>query len=78
MDEFLGIASHELRTPLTTFSANVQIAEHWVERLQATVGDGDAALAAQVAALHGLLARAEAAATRQDRLVSDLLDVSRI
>lgn len=78
MDEFLGIASHELRTPLTTFSANVQIAERWVERIQAKVGDGDGALTAQIAALHGVLARAEAAAARQDRLVSDLLDVSRI
>jgi PAS domain S-box-containing protein len=78
MDEFLGIASHELRTPLTTFSANVQIAERWVERIQAAVEDGDRALVAQIAALQGLLARAEAAATRQNRLVSDLLDVSRI
>ena len=81
MDEFLGMASHELRTPLAIFLANVQIAARRVERLQVEleqkVGEDDT-LMAQIVALQGLLTRAEEAAVRQDRLVSDLLDVSRI
>jgi signal transduction histidine kinase len=81
MDEFLGIVSHELRTPLAIFLANVQIAGRRVERLQAGVEQRvgkDDALVAQTAAVQGLLTRAETAALRQNRLVSDLLDVSRI
>ncbi len=81
MDEFLGIVSHELRTPLATILANVQIAGRRVERLQAGVEQRvgkDDALVAQAAAVQGLLTRAETAALRQNRLVSDLLDVSRI
>lgn len=81
MDEFLGIASHELRTPLAIFLANVQIAARRVERvrteLEQKAGE-DGALTTQLVALQDLLARAEGAAMRQDRLVSDLLDVSRI
>ncbi len=81
MDEFLGIVSHELRTPLAIFLANVQIAGRRIERLQAGVEQRvgkDDALVAQIAAVQGLLTRAETAALRQNRLVSDLLDVSRI
>lgn len=81
MDEFLGIASHELRTPLAIFLANVQIAGRRMERLQAQVEQRvgkDDSLATPIAAVQGLLMRAETAALRQDRLVSDLLDVSRI
>ncbi len=81
MDEFLGIVSHELRTPLAIFLANVQIAGRRIERLQAGVEQRvgkDDALVAQIAAVQGMLTRAETAALRQNRLVSDLLDVSRI
>ena len=78
MDEFLGIASHELRTPLTSISANVQMAERNlraalpVELVASDETDGKLRLA------HLLMERTIRQVTRLDRLVGDLLDVSRI
>jgi PAS domain S-box-containing protein len=89
MDEFLGIAGHELRTPVTAFKANLQIAERRTR--QALQANGRAAAGAPsernesgsaarelLAPLLHLLERARLAAERQERLVEDLLDVSRI
>lgn len=89
MDEFLGIAGHELRTPLTTVKANLQLArrraEHIVEaqalpqapqehRPQEHRQQGrDAGVQ-----LLRMLERAAQSVERQERLVQDLLDVSRI
>ena len=77
MDEFLGIAGHELRTPITTIKANLQLAERRARQLlQPTADVGQkGSMAEQV--LH-LLERATQAAERQERLVQDLLDISRI
>ena len=78
MDEFLGIVSHELRTPLTTIKASLDLAERRITRLTA---DGDMPaqqLRDALAELQPLLTRAETATQRQNRLVSDLLDISRI
>ncbi|HUY76343.1 MAG TPA: ATP-binding protein [Ktedonobacterales bacterium] len=77
MDDFLGIASHELRTPLTTLKANLQMAERRVGRRieqaeQAALGATDAT------ALQTLISRASAAVGRQERLVGDLLEASRL
>jgi len=81
MDEFLSIASHELRTPLTTIKVNVQMAERRLARLRDVDADDsrkgrDGRTPEQQLAL--LLSRAVAATERQERLVYDLLDVSRI
>ncbi len=88
MDEFLSIASHELRTPLTTIKANVQIAERRLARLRDTgvtgwsSGADDASqersLDQALEPLARLLGSAVSASERQERLVQDLLDVSRI
>jgi signal transduction histidine kinase/PAS domain-containing protein len=88
MDEFLGIAGHELRTPLTTVKGNVQLAERRARKLLGNTSAAGAATAAsdapepihdaELRTLPVLLARAAAAADRLDRLVNDLLDVSRI
>ncbi len=79
MDEFLGIASHELRTPLTSITASVQFSRKQLHRLQ---GDQDAALPSSVAdrlsRLASMMDRADRQVARLDRLVGDLLDVSRI
>lgn len=79
MSEFLHIAGHELRTPLTTIRANLQLAERRVQRTathaaaaNGVAGDG------QLEPLLTLLGRALSAANRQERLVTALLDVSRI
>ncbi len=63
-DEFLGIASHELKTPLTTLKMLAQLTRRRLER-EGLMGVD-----------HG--ARMERAIARMERLVNDLLDVSRI
>jgi signal transduction histidine kinase len=74
MDAFLGIASHELRTPLTVVRGNVQLAKRFLE--------GSTQPETNLAEMHThvqeLLDRVERQVEIQDRLVSDLLDVSRI
>jgi PAS domain S-box-containing protein len=72
MSEFLGIAGHELRTPLTVIKANIQLLTKRAQREAASTGD-----ASQVRA-NTLLPRTERQIDRLSRLVSDLVDVSRI
>jgi len=86
MDEFLSIASHELRTPLTTIMANLQLAERRARQLLATESRESAPApsgrqkrgSGTVEQLLRLLERATSSIKRQDRLVQDLLDISRI
>jgi PAS domain S-box-containing protein len=72
MDDFLGIAAHELRTPLTTTRANAQIALRSLRDAAGVVPP------ATLARLESLVTRIEQQSYRQERLVSDLVDVSRI
>jgi len=74
MDGFLGIASHELRTPLTIVKGNVQLAKRFLE--EGTQPETN--LAEMHTHVQELLDRVERQVEIQDRLVSDLLDVSRI
>ncbi|WP_201361152.1 sensor histidine kinase [Dictyobacter formicarum] len=77
MDEFLSIVSHELRTPLTTINGNIQLAKRRVDTLP--VPDGaPAGYHEKLKLIHELLSRAERQVHIQNRLVGDLLDVSRI
>jgi PAS domain S-box-containing protein len=75
MDEFLSIASHELRTPLTTIKANIQLAHRRLSTISDLPPDE---VVARVTPLTPLMARAERQAGLLNRLVGDLLDVSRI
>ncbi len=68
-DEFLAVASHELRTPLSTLA----LAVHGLRRAV----DGVAA-SEQTSKLVGKVDMAERQVTRLDKLVSALLDVTRI
>lgn len=63
-DVFLGITAHELRTPLTTLKGMIQVTRRRLER----TGTGSTQ---QVAMM-------ERAVVRMERLITDLLDVSRI
>ncbi|WIG61915.1 MAG: hypothetical protein OJF49_004664 [Ktedonobacterales bacterium] len=72
MDEFIGIASHELRTPLTTLKLILQLLERRATR------DKQHNLSADDIVTRTLVTRASSAITRQERLVADLLEVSRI
>lgn len=73
MDEFLSIAGHELRTPLTSIGGNTQLLQRRLRRLAA---DGD--LAPHLAPLRDVLDRIAQQNGRMNRLVGDLLDMSRI
>jgi signal transduction histidine kinase len=76
MSEFLSIVSHELRAPLTGALGNIQLAERRVERL--ATGEEVAGMAEGATEALTLLARARRQIHRQNRLIDDLLDVSRI
>jgi signal transduction histidine kinase len=77
MEEFLSIICHELKTPLTVMRGSLQLAERKVKRLVSS----EALLPDEMrrfAPILTLLERARNQVGIQDRLVNDLLDVSRI
>jgi len=61
-DEFIGMASHELKTPLTSINAYLQLLDRTVQNKQAK----------------SFLAKTMHQVRKLSRLVSDLLDVSKI
>jgi K+-sensing histidine kinase KdpD len=75
-DEFIGIAGHELRTPITTMKANLQLSRRRLRKFFQHYSDEEVLQALQP--LEQLLERAERQLERQNRLVHDLLDVSRL
>ncbi|MBA3825695.1 MAG: excisionase family DNA-binding protein [Ktedonobacterales bacterium] len=78
MDEFLSIASHELRTPMTTIKISLQLLSRRAERLASIVATAAPDQAVSMADIRHLIERAEGQADRQTRLMSDLLDATRI
>jgi nitrogen-specific signal transduction histidine kinase len=62
-DEFLSIASHELKTPLTSIKAYMQLLDKAVDHNERS---------------QTFLKKADAHVKRMERLISDLLDVSKI
>jgi PAS domain S-box-containing protein len=78
MDEFLGVVSHELRTPLTTIKGNVQLAGLRLRSSLREVGEDADALRITLEEIQTMLARAERQVNVQNRLVGDLLDISRL
>lgn len=76
-NEFLSIISHELKTPLTAIKGNIQLAQLQLKKaVEDVIPSGD--LANKLEAVHSLLERADRQIGLQNRLVDDLLDVSRI
>lgn len=76
MDEFLGVASHEMKTPLTSLLANVQLAKRKLRDHERDVQSGMAE-PRRIEQLVSMLENAERQARRQDRLINDMLDMSR-
>jgi signal transduction histidine kinase len=76
MDEFLGIASHELRTPLTTIKGNIQLAKLRLTHYIHSLSTRDDELRGDLTEIQTMLDRAERQANVQNRLGSDLLDIS--
>ncbi|GLV57245.1 hypothetical protein KDH_40810 [Dictyobacter sp. S3.2.2.5] len=78
MEDFLSLASHELRTPLTTIKANTQLA---MRRLRSVMQRPEMLLEGadgKVRASIEMLERVERQIGVLNRLVGDMLDVSRI
>ncbi len=78
MDAFIGIAGHELRTPLTTIKGNIQLVSRQVTRMLQQQDTLPAEVTKQFVTIQKLLERAEHQAGVQNRLVKDLVEVSRI
>jgi signal transduction histidine kinase/PAS domain-containing protein len=81
MDAFLGMASHELKTPLTTIILGLQWGQRHLQRIlreELAARSANDGTGKKWATLDEHLARTSRQATRLDRLVNDLLDVSRI
>jgi signal transduction histidine kinase len=78
MDAFLAMASHELKTPLTSLLLALQLAQRRARRLSTGAQGGGGASVATVEPLNDTLERTTHQAMRLERLVNDLLDVSRI
>lgn len=77
-DEFLGIAGHELRTPLTTIKGNIQLALRRLQALKRQESGDEGTLGSKLEKIDRPLHYAEHRVNVQNRMISDLLDVSRI
>jgi PAS domain S-box-containing protein len=78
LDEFLSVASHELRTPLTTIKGNIQLARQRVNNAMQDVVVKNDSLLSKLEEIKLMLERAERQTNVENRLVGDLLDVTRI
>ena len=77
MDEFISIASHELRTPLTTIRVSLQLAARQMQRLRKLIA-GQEQMLRPAQQIQEHIIRAERQVEFQNRLINDLVDVSRI
>jgi signal transduction histidine kinase len=78
MEEFLGAASHELRTPLTTIKANIQLATRRLKSLAGKTNIDPEEVNGKINAAQEMLTRAERQVGVLNRLVGDMIDISRI
>ncbi|HET8913198.1 MAG TPA: ATP-binding protein, partial [Ktedonobacteraceae bacterium] len=78
MDEFVGIVSHELKTPLTSLRGNLQLAKRYLKRSLPTGDELENQSVEMTKLVLSLLDRAEQQLMAQNRLVNDLVDVTRI
>jgi len=77
-DEFLSLASHELRTPLAGIKGNIQLALRRLKTLKSGKLPEMSLLVEKLDKLQDFLHEAEQRVNVQNRMISDLLDVSRI
>lgn len=78
MEEFLSVVCHELKTPLTVIKGNIQLAEQKMKRLVQSETSPSDDMARRLTPIQTLMERARSQISLQDRLVNDLLEVSRV
>jgi signal transduction histidine kinase len=76
-DDFLAIASHELKAPLTHIKATLQLAQRRLMRL-GQHAETNHEESEQIRSTREMLSQAERQVEKQNRLMNDLLDVSRL
>ena len=74
----MSIASHELRTPLTTISVHAQVANRLLRKSQQQLIEGQQNETSLYAPLQEMLDSTEHQVEVLNRLVNDLIDISRI
>jgi signal transduction histidine kinase len=78
LDEFISIISHELRTPLTTITICLQLAMRKLKKLKQEQISTAEEIRPDLEKIEESLLRADSHIVFQNRLIGDLLDVSRI
>ncbi len=78
IDEFIGTVGHELRTPLTTLKASIQLAHRRLKKISEAQQMSLEEVQQDILFALTLLDRAERQVAVQNRLVGDLLEMSRI
>ncbi len=78
MDTFLGIASHELKTPLTSLKLSLQLSDRRLQKLRLGSDNSAADRDPGLQPIIEQLSRTAHQVARLERLVNDLLDVSRL
>lgn len=77
-DDFISMAGHELRTPLTSIKGNLQLAQRRIKRLKQNCESQAPALTPSVQEIDDFIGRSLRQIEVQNRLINDLLDVTRI
>ena len=77
-ETFLSIVGHELRTPLTAISGSIQLAQRRLRHFQGTNNALSSDVQVILGKLDTLLEQSLRQTHVQDRLINDLLDVSRL
>jgi signal transduction histidine kinase/integral membrane sensor domain MASE1 len=78
METFLGIASHELKSPLTALKLGLHLTERRLQKLVMGQDEAGHRFAVALTPAQDQLTRTACQAERLERLINDLLDVSRI
>ena len=78
MSNFLSLVGHELRTPLTAMKSNIWFATNLLADVLQEMQEEETSLRSLVEDVRELLYRVDQLVGVQNRLVGDLLDVSRI
>lgn len=78
MEDFLSIIGHEMRTPLTTIKTSIQLAQRHLATYLQTIPIADTMARDGLAEIRHIIECAERSVNVQDRLLNDLLEISRI